>query len=90
MLRIKVSIFAVDPISGTDAEMFFWSKTEWLGYVKEFFGVYARDEVRMGFSPVIPKCSANNKLIFLPLPGMHTSMAGFNLQDQADIGRKNV
>lgn len=75
--NIKVNIFAVDPVPGAYAEAFSWGKTEIPDCVEEYFGVYARDEVSVGFSPVIPRLLSNKtKITLLPMPGMHASVAG--------------
>lgn len=99
--HIRVNIFAVDPVPGAYAETISWQKTEIPACVNEYFGVYARDEVSVGFNPVIPKRkSSKTKLTLLPLPGMHASVAGnshvdknskidsiFNLQGPGRISR---
>lgn len=73
---VRVNIFAVDPVPGAYAETTSWQKTELPACVDEYFGVYARDEVSVGFSPVIPKLKGHTNMTLLPLPGMHASLAG--------------
>lgn len=80
--HVKVRIFAVDPVPGGVNQQVYSSMTRLPGSVKEYFGVYARDEVSRGFSPVIPKTNSSTQVTLLPMPGMHASVAGNSFLDK--------
>ncbi|HEY4219102.1 MAG TPA: hypothetical protein VGM67_18295 [Gemmatimonadaceae bacterium] len=80
---VSVRIFAVDPVPGGVNQSFYSSMTQLPKCVTEYYGVYARDEVSRGFSPVIPKkMSTHTAIWLLPLPGMHASVAGNSWVDK--------
>jgi hypothetical protein len=74
--KIEVRIFAVDPVPGGINEVVYSAMTQLPSCVKHYFGVYARDEVSVGFTPVVPKTDPGTLVDFLPLPGMHSTVAG--------------
>lgn len=83
---IPVNIFAIDPVPGP---MNFRSSQVALGAnVKNYFGVYARDELSEGFSPVIPQTSA--KMTILPFPGRHATLSGNAFCDGESSGPERL
>jgi hypothetical protein len=84
--NVPVNIFAIDPVPGP---MNFRSAQTALGTnVKNYFGVYARDELSEGFSPVIPQTSA--QMTILPFPGRHATLSGNAFCDGAGSGAQRL
>jgi hypothetical protein len=80
--NIPVNIFAVDPVPGGLNQQFYKSMTSLPGCVKNYFGVYARDEVSRNFSAVLPKVEKSTKVTVVPLPGAHGTVAGSDFLDK--------
>ncbi|WP_249678406.1 hypothetical protein [Pseudomonas abieticivorans] len=72
--HIPVNIFAVDPVPGI---LNFQLEKVTLGNnVKEYVGLYARDERSKGFACVIPMTAANTKVSIYPMFGRHGTLVG--------------
>jgi hypothetical protein len=80
--HVQVRIFAVDPVPGGTNQEIYGSMTKLPKCVTTYFGVYARDEVSRGFSPVIPKVTKYTSVTLLAMPGMHATVAGNSYLDK--------
>jgi hypothetical protein len=78
--RIKVNIFAVDPVPGLGN--FTPERTTLNNNVFNYVAVYARDERSRGFAPTIPifvgtrRIGFEQKPILIPMPGRHSTLVG--------------
>lgn len=79
---IPVNIFAIDPVPGTGN--FQKERCSLPGNVKNYVAVYARDERSKGFAPIVPKCASATKILILPFPGRHATVAGNGAIDGAE------
>ncbi len=70
---IPVNIFAIDPVPG--AGQFQTHRCVVPANVKNFVGVYARDEHSRGFAPIVPEVKSG-KPLFLPFRGKHATLPG--------------
>lgn len=79
---ISVNIFAIDPVSGGPFVEKFAILTP---NVKKFTGIYARDELSMGYEPSIPILEDGNnitKISLFTLPGKHGSLSGDGYENE--------
>lgn len=81
---IPVNIFAVDPVPGLGN--FQHTRTSLASNVRNYFGTYARDEMSLGFSAVVPTLAAGTRSTILPFPGRHATLAGNAFEDGASGG----
>jgi hypothetical protein len=72
--HIPVNIFAIDPVPG--ALNFQNNRTRLGENVKEYVGIYARDERSAGFDCVIPEFSNDTKVHVYPMAGRHATLVG--------------
>lgn len=72
--NIPVNIFAIDPVPGIGN--FQEHRVKLNPNVKEYVGIYARDERSKGFSCVIPQTATGTKTSILPMPGRHATLVG--------------
>jgi hypothetical protein len=72
--NIPVNIFAIDPVPGI--ANFQEQRVKLGNNVKEYVGVYARDERSKGFSCVIPQTATGTKTSIYPMAGRHATLAG--------------
>ncbi|EIK94483.1 hypothetical protein PMM47T1_21368 [Pseudomonas sp. M47T1] len=79
--NIPVNIFAIDPVPGM---MNFQPERVKLGAnVREYVGVYARDERSKGFGCVVPETDRRSKVRIYPMPGRHATLVGNAAADGA-------
>ena len=78
--EIPVRIFAVDPVPGLGN--FQAHRCALAENVKEYVGVYARDECSKGFAPIIPAfADMVKKPAIIPFPGRHATLPGNGAND---------
>jgi hypothetical protein len=71
--KVKVNIFAIDPVPGPRS--FQKHRTNLPSNVREYFGVFARDERLSIFIPSVPELARSTKGWFLPMPGVHSTLS---------------
>ncbi len=76
--NISINILAIDPVTGTD----FAPDQITLGSnVKEYVGLYARDERSASLPCIVPDTDPNTRVHIYPIAGRHTTLIGNQAAD---------
>lgn len=77
--HIPVNIFAIDPVPGTFN--FRSEQTKVGANVRDYYAIYARDELSKGFAPVLPQLGNRGVTRLYTMPGRHATLVGNASED---------
>jgi len=76
---VPVNILAIDPVAGTNDLKD--NQTKLGSNVKEYVGLYARDERSTNFACIIPDTAKDTQVHIYPIAGRHTTLIGNRAAD---------